>query len=235
MTSPKFNYYGLSTFSLQLNKARILVDPWFGPEWIETTPEDYSNVDYILVTHGAHDHLGATFPIAQLSNATVVTEPAVADHLIAKGLPQKQVESVVWGNELSLDGFDLKTLETRHISYFESLKQSVSGIALGFHFNIDGLGFYYLGDTAIFQDLKLFGDLYDTDVAAIPVGNAPGAHAPLPPSEAALAAEWIRAETVIPVHYVPGSGAREEFIREIYSNDQDTDIICLNPGESVEL
>jgi L-ascorbate metabolism protein UlaG (beta-lactamase superfamily) len=231
---PAIEYYGLSTFSIEYNETTILVDPWFEPDWVHSEASDFTDVEYILVTHGAHDHLGSAFPIAERTGAQVITEPAVADHLIAGGLPPEQVTTVVWGNHIELEEFALRALETHHISYFESETGSVSGIALGFLIEIADTTVYYLGDTALFSDLKLFGDLYNPDIALVPIGNAPGAYAPLPPEEAALATEWLNVETVIPVHYTPESTDLETFQRAVGDKEVETTITQLEPGERLD-
>ena len=216
MSTPTLDYYGLSSFSIQWNGLRLLVDPWFtDPSWDTPSLDQFDDVDYILVTHGAYDHLGDTFPIAKRSGAHVVTEPAVADHLLDQGLPDEQVTRVIWGNPFTLGDIACRALETRHLSYFESSTQQLSGMPLGFHFDFDGLGVYYLGDTSIFSDLELFADLYGPDVALVPIGAAPGARAPLPPREAAVVTDWLDVDTVVPVHYVPGSAEVAAFRKHL--------------------
>lgn len=226
------NYHGLSTFTIETRTSSILVDPWLEPEWIDGEPADFDDVDYIFVTHGAHDHLGSTFEIAERSEALVVTEPAVADHLISEGLPEDQVQSMVWGNRFELDAGTVRALETSHISYFESGDEHVTGTALGFCFELEAATVYYLGDTALFSDLRLFGEQYDPDIALVPVGAAPGALAPLPADEAALAVDWLDVDTAVPVHYVPGDGTVPEFEDELQDKAPDVASLSLSPGES---
>lgn len=232
-------YYGLSSFSIRVDDAHLLVDPWIDePEWSTRTVEDFLEVDYVLVTHGAHDHLGETLPIAERSGARVITEPAVADHLIDAGLPADQVTRLIWGNVLREDRFTVRALETRHLSFFESTTGTLSGLPLGFCFEFEDLSVYYLGDTAIFSDLKLFGELYEPDVAIVPIENAPEALAPLPPREAAIATDWLSVETVIPVHYVPGSDAPTRFgehLREVAAPDELPSVVTLDVDERVSL
>ncbi|EJN60811.1 MBL fold metallo-hydrolase [Halogranum rubrum] len=230
MADPVLEYYGLSSFGIEWRGMQILVDPWFTePSWETPSLDAFDDVDYILVTHGAYDHLGDTFPIAKRSGAHVFTEPAVADHLLDEGLPEEQVTRVIWGNPFDVGGVACRALETRHLSYFESGDRRLSGMPLGFHLDFDGFGVYYLGDTSIFSDLELFADLYDPDVALVPIGAAPGARAPLPPREAAVVTEWLDVETVVPVHYVPGSDEVEAFRSHLDDADGTTELARLTP------
>ncbi|NHN49360.1 metal-dependent hydrolase [Halostella sp. JP-L12] len=228
-------YEGLSAFSIESSNTSLIVDPWLEPAWIDATVDDFEHVDYVFVTHGAHDHLGSTYEIADRSGATVITEPAVADHLTSLGLSDDQVQSMVWGNRLELSELGVRALETSHISYFESQGEHVTGTALGFLFEFESRTIYYLGDTALFSDLEMFGERYDPDVALLPVGAAPGALAPLPPDEAATAADWLDITTAIPVHYVPDDGTPEVFEAELGDLDSDVNSFILEPGESLTL
>ena len=213
---PGLTYYGLSSFELTYGKDRFLVDPWIGePDWTDATVSEFDDVDAVFVTHGARDHLGDTVPIAKASGATVYTEPAVADHLVDEGVPQSQVERVIWGNAFETRGVGVRVLETRHLSYFESGEDRLSGIPLGFHFEFPDASLYYVGDTSLFSDLELFVRLNDPDVVMLPVGSAPGDLAPMPPRDAAVAASWLDVEAIIPVHYVPGSDELGEFEEEL--------------------
>src|SRR5699024_12883575 len=56
---------------------------------------------------------------------------------------------------------------------------------------------YHLGDTALFGDLKMYGEQYDFDLAFVPIGD----NFTMGPDDALLASEWIQAKKVVPVHY----------------------------------
>lgn len=231
-------YYGLSSFAIEYGQTRLLVDPWlFDPEWSDLELAEFEDVDHIFVTHGAYDHLADASPIASTSGATVYTEPAVADHLVDEGLPSDQVERRIWGNAFEIDNIGVRVLETRHLSYFESSGQRVSGIPLGFHFEFPDASLYYVGDTSLFSDLELFVRRNDPDVVILPVGSAPGDLAPLPPRDAAIAASWFDVDSVIPVHYVPGSDEVEIFQRELdaQTNGDSPAVDMLEVGDRYEL
>ena len=210
--APVLEYHGFSSFGIRFEDTHVLVDPWIDePPWTTASVADFDDVDLLFVTHGAYDHLGDAAAIGETSGAEIITEPAVADHLIATGVAESQVTRAIWGNHLHRDGVSVRCLETRHLSYFESQGRLTTGLPLGFHFDFGSSSLYYLGDTSIFSDLELFGRLYEPDRAVVPVGSAPGSNAPLPPREAAIASTWFGVEEVIPVHYVPGSEEVTEF------------------------
>ena len=231
-------YYGLSSFALEYGSTRLLVDPWvLEPEWSDVEVGVFEDVDYVFVTHGAYDHLADALPVAEAAGATVYTEPAVADHLVDAGLPAERVERVIWGNAFELGDVGVRVLETRHLSYFESDGQRLSGMPLGFHFEFPDASLYYVGDTSLFSDLELFVRQNDPDVVMLPVGSAPGDLAPLPPRDAALVASWLDVESVIPVHYVPGSDEVDAFRAEldVRAGDAAPDVVELAVGDRFEL
>jgi L-ascorbate metabolism protein UlaG (beta-lactamase superfamily) len=237
---PSLEYFGLSSFALTADGTRLLVDPWVSdPDWTDATVSDLEDVDVIFVTHGAYDHLGDTARIADASGATVYTEPAVADHLVVEGLPESQVDRVIWGNAVSVAGAQVRVrvVETRHLSYFESDGRRVSGMPLGFHFEFADASLYYVGDTSLFSDLELFVEVNAPDVVLLPVGSAPGDRAPLPPRDAAIAASWLSVDTVIPVHYVPGSDEVDQFRRELdrRRTSDGPEVVELSADERYEL
>lgn len=234
----ELEYYGLSSFSIEHENTRLLVDPWLTePEWIDIEISDFADVEWIFVTHGAYDHLGDTVAVAETSGAQVFTEPAVADHLVDEGLPSEQVDRVIWGNEFDIDGIGVRILETRHLSYFESANQRLSGMPLGFHFEFSDSSLYYVGDTSLFSDLELFVEQNNPDVVMLPVGGAPGDRAPLPPRDAATAASWFDVERIIPVHYVPGSDEVDEFETELTARTEGNhpSVAELDVNERLEL
>lgn len=235
MTRPTLEYYGLSSFLIEYGTVRALVDPWLEePEWSTMLVTDFDDLDYIFVTHGAYDHRADAYPIAERTGAQVVTEPAVADALVERGLPPEQVRRVIWGNAFTASGIDVRVLETRHLSYFKSGEETLSGLPLGFHFGFGDTSLYYVGDTSIFTDLKLFTQLNDPDVVLLPVGSAPGDLAPLPPRDAAEVASWMDETTIVPVHYVPGSEEVREFkerLSTLAGSDHVPDVDVLNAGD----
>lgn len=236
--APTLTYYGLSSFELTNGDSRLLVDPWVvEPEWTDVEVSDFADVDSVFVTHGAYDHLGETAEIARASGASVYTEPAVGDHLVSAGVPETQVNSVIWGNAFETDGVGVRVIETHHLSYFESEGNLLSGMPLGFHFEFSDVSLYYVGDTSLFSDLELFVRLNDPDVVMLPVGSAPGDLAPLPPRDAAVATTWFDVDAVIPVHYVPGSNEVAAFEHELAerAGADAPDVVELAVGDSYAL
>jgi L-ascorbate metabolism protein UlaG (beta-lactamase superfamily) len=61
----------------------------------------------------------------------------------------------------------------------------------------NGFRFCHAGDTNVFGDMRLIGELYRPDIAILPIGG----HYTMGPREAALAVELLGARHVMPIHY----------------------------------
>ncbi|PHE52411.1 metal-dependent hydrolase, partial [Bacillus pseudomycoides] len=72
-----------------------------------------------------------------------------------------------------------------------------TGMPAGILFTAEEKTVYHAGDTALFSDMKLIGELNDIDIAFLPIGD----NFTMGPEDAVLAAKWIHAKTVVPMHY----------------------------------
>ncbi len=61
----------------------------------------------------------------------------------------------------------------------------------------NGFRVYHAGDTAVFGDMRLIGELYQPDLALLPIGG----HFTMGPREAALAVDLLGVKHVLPIHY----------------------------------
>ena len=111
-----------------------------------------------------------------------------------------------------------------------------------------GVRFYHHGDTALFSDLKLIGELYEPNVGCIGMANAPDVlarvegpghltTAEMDPREAALAAQWLRLEVVLPCHYSsPDTDEMQAFLGHLDEARRHDDwvprAVVLRPGET---
>ena len=64
-------------------------------------------------------------------------------------------------------------------------------------FSIGGVKLYHCGDTALFSDMKLIGEVARPDIAMIPCGDRFTMGTDL----ATIAAEFIKPKFAVPVHY----------------------------------
>jgi len=235
--STTLKYYGISFFEIEAQGRKILVDPCITANRLcPLKVEDISQADIILVTHGAKDHMGDAIDLQKATNATLVCDPAVKVHAIRNGVDKDKVINMLWGDLIHIDEVDIQAVECRHISFLASGDIYLTGMPLSFIiYPEEGTRIYNLGDSALFSDMKLIGELYQPNIALVPVGGSPeltGGWAHLPPREASLCVQWVRPEIVIPTHFDPATDEGDQFAGRVRELVPGTRVKLLKPGES---
>ena len=235
--STTLKYYGISFFEIEAQGRKILVDPCITANRLcPLKVEDIGQADIILVTHGAKDHMGDAIDLQKATNATLVCDPAVKVHAIRNGVEKDKVTNMLWGDLIHIDEVSIQAVECRHISFLASGDTYLSGLPLSFIiYPEEGTRIYNVGDSGLFSDMKLIGELYQPNIALVPVGGSPeltGGWAHLPPREASLCVQWVRPEIVIPTHFDPDSDEGEQFAGRVRELVPSTRVELLKPGES---
>lgn len=212
----QIRFLGVAAYEIITSQGKhILFDPYLdGNPGGVIKSTDLERVDLILVSHAAVDHLGDAYKIAQRTGAPVVCGGEVKQYLLAKGMPEKQIHASIWGVAIRVAGFKIQPVECHHWSQLRLPDGTfASGQPLGFVVEVDpGVRFYHYGDTALFSDLKLIGELYKPTIGCIGITNPPEIlktlvmagellSGEMNPQEGALAARWLGLETVLPCHY----------------------------------
>lgn len=229
-TSVQAQWLGHSAFKLISPAGKtILVDPFLSQN--PSTPEEYKQqdeVDYILLTHGHADHVGDTLDIAQQTECTVVMMVELSRLLVSKhGLAEDQAVEINKGGTVSFDDFSVTMVSANHSSSFQGdYAGDPGGLVITFD---DDITFYHLGDTNIFYDLELYGELYNPDVIAVPMGD----YYTMGPEEAAMACDLIQADYAVPVHYgtFPVLTGDPEDFKAFTEESTDTEVWIPEAGE----
>lgn len=191
----KLTYLGHSCILAEHEGLRIVVDPFLsGNPAAAINPADMK-ADAVILTHGHDDHFGDTLEIAIRNKCPVIAIHELAGFCASKGT---RAHGMNLGGSYAFEGFRVKLVPARHSSSVRDGDRILyAGEAAGVLLTMGGKTFYHVGDTALFSDLKLVGDLHRIDAAAIPIGD----NYTMGPEEAVTAAKWIRPGVVIPVHY----------------------------------
>jgi L-ascorbate metabolism protein UlaG (beta-lactamase superfamily) len=227
-------YFGYSCFLItSLEGVRILLDPYFdGNEDAGMSAAAVDNIDIIAPSHGAVDHMGDAIPIAMRTHATLFCGPDIAHYAAGKGLGTDNIRMMVWGTRRLHKGIEIRSLEARHLSSFDCGSQIITGLPMSFIVRMeDGSGIYFSGDTSIFGDLKLFGELYPIRIGLMGMSGLPGMAYEMDGPEAALAAKWLGVTTAIPFHYPAGSPEPIRFKETLAAYDPPIETIVLRPRE----
>lgn len=180
--------------------TRLVFDPWLGNPNCPAAfarPQALGHVDAIFVSHGHSDHVGEVIQIAKLTGAPVICLFEVGLFLTEKGV--KNVCDMGIGGTQTVAGLQITMTQAAHSGSIQDGGRIVYlGGATGFIVRADGLPtIYFAGDTGLFGDMKIIGELYKPEIAFLPIGD----HYTMGPDTAAIAAEWLHVRQVVPMHW----------------------------------
>ena len=228
-------YLGHATFELTDGDARVLVDPFLKPN-NPTSPVTADEVDptHILVTHGHVDHLADTAAVAKRTGAHCVALVETAGWLGGQGI--ENVSDPNLGGTVEFDWGWVKLVQAFHSSTwagsedrpFSPTPGTVTGPAGGLVISFAGKTLYHLGDTALFSDLRLIAERTPVDIAFMPIGG----HYTMDRHDALVAADFVGADTVIPVHYntYPAIETDAEAFKSDVESATGSSVVILAPG-----
>ena len=193
--SIKLTYYGHSTFGIETDDAKLIVDPFFAPNNPAATVKvDEVEADFILVTHGHGDHVADLVPLAKQTGALVICNFEIANWLGNQGV--ENVHAMHIGGGYDFPFGRAKMTIAHHGSGLPD--GSYGGNPAGFllHLN-EGADIYISGDTALTYDMRLIGEAGGVDLAILCIGD----NFTMGPDDAVRAAQFVQAKHVIPCHY----------------------------------
>ena len=204
----ELTWYSHSTFILKTPGGTILaLDAWFGnpksPD--REAASKLEKVDYLLLSHGHSDHVGETVPLGQRLGTKLIGQADLGRALVRVGFPEKQATTETMGNVGgTIEAGDatvtlVPAVHSSEVLNTETKASAGGGSPVGFVVKVKGgPTLYFTGDTDVFSDMKLIPERYgriDYLLACI------GGHFTMDPAGAALAASYVKAKTVIPMHY----------------------------------
>jgi L-ascorbate metabolism protein UlaG (beta-lactamase superfamily) len=214
-------YVGHSCFIIEGSKT-LLFDP------MPLDDPASAGADLTLISHAHADHIGDS--PERFSLTAAVHE--LSGYLKSLGVPTIGMNI---GGSVEYEGVTVRMVQATHSSSIRQ-KDGTSfymGQACGFIVEMDGHVIYYAGDTGLFSDMKLLRELYHPDIAILPVGG----RYTMGPEECMMAAAWVGAKTVIPMHvntYPEIEQDMPAFKRAIELTTV-MHVEIMQPGESLEL
>ena len=187
-------FLGHSCFLLDDGKHQVIIDPFISGNPMAKVSVDDIKADFILLTHGHDDHLGDTIELAKKNKATVITNFELAAFCSSKGV--KNTAGLHIGGGADFPFGSLK-LTIAHHGSTQGADLNYGGNPVGFIVRMDGKVIYHAGDTGLFLDMKLIGELDKIDMALLPIGG----YFTMDVNDAAKAVEFLQPRKVIPMHY----------------------------------
>lgn len=190
----------------------IVIDPFIMKN--PKTPEELKDlakigkVDLILVTHGHGDHMADLSALAKMTGAKVAVNADIGHTFGTLGIvPYKQLIRFNKSGAIKpIEGITVTMVRAEHSSEVvhkdpQSGEKRVfpGGEPAGYIIELEnGFKIYHAGDTGVFGDMKLIGELYDPDLSLLPIGG----HFTMDPTLAAYAVNnLLKSKMVLPIHY----------------------------------
>ena len=228
----QITWLGHATFKVTTPGGKIvLIDPWTFQN--PACPEGLKRVDKVdlmLVTHGHFDHMGDAVDIARATKPTTVAIVELAGWLGSRGV--EQTIGINKGGSVNVEGIRVSMTHAIHTSGVED--GSYAGDACGYVIEFEnGRKLYHAGDTCAFSDMQIIGELYQPDVALLPIGD----FYTMGPREAAIAVRLLGVKHVIPMHYatfpvLTGTpAALRQALQALGLNE--VEVVEMKPGQTV--
>ena len=185
-------YHGHSNLEIHTGDHHIQIDPFYDENPLADVKADKVSPGTILVTHAHWDHSDDVVKIAKRTGAEVASNFEIASYYEKKGLTAQAMNhgggvDFPWGRATYTLAF--------HTSSFGD--GTYGGEAGGWVVETGGKVIYHAGDTALFGDMRLIGELWDIDLACLPIGD----RYTMGPAHALKAAGMLKAKAVLPIHY----------------------------------
>lgn len=225
-------YHGHSCIQITSGDQSIIIDPFITHNPLATVSADDIRVKHILLTHAHEDHIGDAALIARNNDATIVSMVELANYFSFQGL---RTHGMNLGGAREFEFGKVKLTQAFHssgITLPQEKQIMYMGMASGLLLTIEGKTIYHAGDTALFSDMKMYGELNSIDLAFLPIGD----NYTMGPEDAMIAAGWLRAKLTVPVHYNTFDLVKQDgrqFVDKLAENGLDG--LFVQPGESFRL
>lgn len=230
MADVKITWLGHSVFLFEAEK-KLLIDPFISGNPLAPCSPEELNPDIIAVTHGHRDHLGDTIEIGKRTGCRIISVHEVANYIKSKGV---FAEGMGKGGTVNVEGIKLTMTEALHSSSIDASGFSFDGGSpAGFIIRINGHSIYHAGDTGVFGDMQLIGELYEPELALLPIGDK----FTMGIKEATKAVELIQPKIVVPMHYNTFDVINQDPLKfkQAVESKTNTKVIIMQPGQSIEL
>ncbi len=210
----------------------FLIDPWTDGNPAFPAGHTFARLDAILITHGHFDHIHDAVPLAKRFSPKVVAIFETCAWLESKG-----VKNTMPMNKGGSQRVGSVTVTMTHAVHSCGIQDDgaiiYGGEAAGYVLELaDSRRLYFAGDTNVFSDMQLIQQIYQPQLAFLPIGDL----FTMSPREAAVACCLLRPEKVIPMHWgtFPPLTGTPERLAELLGETSSTQVWPLEIGKPVD-
>ena len=229
----KFTWLGHGTWRVQSARGKeLLLDAWVHNNPV--APEELKQIhhlDVLAITHGHFDHVWDAVSIAQSLRPQIVCMVELAHWLEAKGVEGAGALAFNKGGTVEAAGIKFTMVHAEHSCGIQDGDHIIyGGEPCGYVIEFEnGFKIYFAGDTDVFGDMRLIGEMHRPDAAFLPIGG----HYTMDPERAARAVELLGVKTVVPSHFgtFPLLSGSPSQLQELVG--QGVQVLDIKPGDSV--
>lgn len=228
-----FTWLGHGTWKARSAKGKeIIIDPWVMNNPV--TPDALKKVekcDLMLITHGHFDHVYDALEIAKAHKPKIVTNFEIGHWLESKGVDAGTITGANTGGTVEVDGIKITLVHAEHSCGISDGAHIIyGGNAHGLVIEFEnGFTVYFAGDTDVFGDMALIGEMNHLDAVFLPIGDL----FTMGPKRAAKAVSLLGGKTVVPMHFgtFPPLVGRPSALQELVGSG--VTVLDIKPGDHV--
>lgn len=228
----QLTWLGHGTFKITSPGGKVLLaDPWVaGNPACPAAEKNMSKLDYMLITHGHFDHICDAVELAKKLSPTVVAVYETGHWLESKQVAN--VSAMNKGGTQNLGDIRATMVHADHsCGILDDGKIIYGGEPAGYVIQMeDGFKIYFAGDTNVFGDMRIIGELYRPDLACLPIGDL----YTMGPREAAYACQLLGVKKVVPMHFgtFPALTGTPAALADL-TKEQGVEVMALTPGQTI--